>query len=249
MRADPLAPVVFVPGGMNPAVVTYAELIPFLSYEIDPLLKDHELYRGDAPPAGWTLDTEVDAILAAADRRGFGTFHVVGYSGGGGITMKLVERAPERLRSVALVEPAWVGERGPKELALLPEIRRSTTLPPDQFFSAFTRALVKPEAKLAPPAGPAPSWMRKRPAGFGAFIREFDRARLDRARLAAFDRPAYVAYGDLSHEFEEEKAKTVGRTFPRATVEMYAGTHHFDPPHRQQPERFADALRKLWASA
>lgn len=249
MRAQPLVPVVFVPGGMNPAVVTFAELIPFLSYEIDPLLKDHELYRNDKPPANWSLGMEVDAILATADARGFTKFHIVAYSGGGGITMKLIERAPERLLSVALIEPAWVGERGPWERAQWPEIQRSTTLPPEQFFQAFMRAYVKPQVVLSQPEGPPPSWMRKRPAGFAAFIHAFDSDHLDATKLARLRAPVYVAYGDLSNELEEEKAKTLGRTFVSATVEMYEGTHHFDPPHRQQPERFAEALRKLWASA
>jgi len=30
-------------------------------------------------------------------------------------------------------------------------------------------------------------------------------------------------------------------------VDVYEGTHHFAPPQRLQPERFARALREPWA--
>ncbi len=68
----------FVPGGMNPAAITYGELLVALGDSVQPILKDHELYRGDAPPPGWDLSTEVEAIDRAANGAGFGTFHLVG---------------------------------------------------------------------------------------------------------------------------------------------------------------------------
>src|SRR5258708_3466983 len=37
--------------------------------------------------------------------------------------------------------------------------------------------------------------------------------------------------------------------FPDFTVEVYPERHHFDPPHRIEPERFAAALKRLWTRA
>jgi hypothetical protein len=32
-------------------------------------------------------------------------------------------------------------------------------------------------------------------------------------------------------------------------LEVYEGRHHFDPPHRIEPERLAARLRELWERA
>ena len=35
--------------------------------------------------------------------------------------------------------------------------------------------------------------------------------------------------------------------FPDFALETYAERHHFDPPHRVEPEAVARALKQLWA--
>jgi hypothetical protein len=37
--------------------------------------------------------------------------------------------------------------------------------------------------------------------------------------------------------------------FPNFTLEVFEERHHFDPPHRAEPERLAASLRELWARA
>jgi hypothetical protein len=34
--------------------------------------------------------------------------------------------------------------------------------------------------------------------------------------------------------------------FPDFTIETFPERHHFDPPQRVEPERFADSLLALW---
>lgn len=89
--------------------------------------------------------------------------------------------------------------------------------------------------------------MAKRPAGTAAISRIFNTSKIDQNRFRQFDRPVYFALGSLSNRFFEREAKTLGSLFPDMHVEEYEGRSHFDPPHRAEPERFADALRALWA--
>ena len=72
---------------------------------------------------------------------------------------------------------------------------------------------------------------------------------MDLDRLRHFQQPVHLAIGSLSNPIEERKAKTLSALFPAFRLEIYEGLHHFNPPHRAEPERFARALRELWARA
>ncbi len=78
-------------------------------------------------------------------------------------------------------------------------------------------------------------------------IRAFQHAQIDRARFRDFRRPVYLAVGSLSHPIEAHKASVLSSLFPDIQIEVYEGRHHFDPPQRAEPARFAHALRSLWA--
>jgi len=242
-------PVAFIPGGVNPAAITYGELLAALGGRVHPLLKDHDLYVGDTPPTHWTLDTEVDAIRRAADQAGLGTFHLVGYSGGGAISLKFVLAHGDRLRSLTLIEPAWIGNSGwtPEEEQYWAAERRNEAAEGGEFMKEFVRLGLKPGVSWSFPAGAPPSWMVKRPAGLRAFIAAFQSGDLDHTRLREFRRPVYLPYGDQSAFVEEIKQNRLAGIFPDARVECYDGTHHFAPPQRLQPDRFAKALLDLWA--
>ena len=245
-----LTPVVFIPGGVNPAGITFGELLTALGPSVRPVLKDHELYRGPAPPPGWGLHTEVDAIDRTATAAGLTTFHLVGYSGGGSISLAYLLAHGDRVRSLALIEPAWIGKAGwtPEEVAYWAEEERNSKLSGSDFMTAFMRTGLKPGVPLPPPPpGPMPEWMAKRPAGLRAFMAEFKRTDLEHARLRGFRRPAYLAYGDQSTAVEEIKLRRLAGIFPDSRLDVYEGTHHFAPPQRLQPDRFARALRAMWA--
>jgi len=242
-------PVVFVPGGVNPAAITYGELLDALKDRVRPVVKDHELYVSDAPPPGWSLSTEVEAIRRAADTAEFGTFHLVGYSGGGAISLAFVLAHGDRLRSLTLIEPAWIGKVGwtPEEARYWAEADRISALTGQDFMKEFIRLGLKPGVSYSPPPGPPPAWMAKRPAGLHAFTAAFKSEDLDHARLRAFRKPVYLPYGDQSAVIEEIKQKRLASIFPNTRTECYEGTHHFAPPQRLQPDRFATALLELWA--
>jgi len=245
-------PALFVPGGVNPAAITYGDLLAALKDTVDPVLKDHELYAADAPPPKWGLSTEVEAIRDAADRAGFGSFHLVGYSGGGAICLAFVLAQRDKVRSLALIEPAWIGKSGwtPEEVNYWAEEDRIMALQPQDLMREFMTLALRPGAPLPPPpSGPSPPWMARRPAGLRAFMAAFRAEDLDHDRLRQFTKPVYVAYGDESSVVEKIKAERLGRIFPDCRVEVYKGTHHFAPPQRLQPQRFAQALLELWNRA
>jgi pimeloyl-ACP methyl ester carboxylesterase len=245
--------VVFLPGSVLPAQAAYGALVDALGTDVDALVKDLEVYASPEPPPAYTLDDEVDGVLRTADQRGWTMFHLVGYSGGGAASLAFAAHHPERLLSLALLEPAWAGrwDRSDEELALWQEYDRLEALPPPEFMRAFMRLGVKPEVELPPPPpGEPPSWMAQRPAGIRAFLETFRSYDLDREALAHFDRPVYFALGGLSNPDEYGAIATrLSQVFPDFELEVFDERHHFDPPHRIEPERLAASLRAFWQRA
>jgi pimeloyl-ACP methyl ester carboxylesterase len=245
---------ILLPGAVLPAQLAYKALVEALGPDVAAVAKELELYNTDQPPAGWTLDTEIDGVLREADQRGWQTFHLVGYSGGGAAALACAAKHPERLQSLTLLEPAWAGNwdwslayaehrKHYEELA---------ALPPEQFMPAFMRLGVRPDVVLPPQEpGPPPPWMAQRPAGIRAFLRTFKDYDLDRSRLAAFNHPVFFALGGLSHpdDYGEVASRLSRVFFPDFHLEVFPHRHHFDPPHRIEPGLLAEGLLRHWASA
>ena len=245
--------VILLPGSVLPGDLAYGSLVAALGSTTDAVLKELEVYATPEAPPDYTLDLEIGGVLRDADARGWERFHLAGYSGGGAAALALAARHPERLASLALLEPAWAGrwDLSPAEQALWREYDRLEALPPDQFMRTFMRLAVKPGVELPPPPpGDPPPWMAKRPDGIRAFMQTFETYELDRDALARFDRPVYFALGGLSNPDQfDEINKRLGAVFPDYTLEVFDERHHFDPPHRIEPERLASSLKALWQRA
>jgi pimeloyl-ACP methyl ester carboxylesterase len=245
--------VILLPGAVLPADLAYGALSDALGDEVEAVAKDLEVYAGDAPPEDYSLDTEVAGVLREADARGWERFHLVGYSGGGAAALATAARHPDRLLSLALLEPAWAGnwDFSEAERAMRRKFGKLDALTPDEFMAAFVRLQLRPGvAPPAPPPGPPPPWMAKRPAGIRAFMLTFGTYELDRESLHRFDRPVYYALGGLSNPDQYgEIAERLSRVFHDFTLEVFEERHHFDPPHRIEPERLARSLRSLWERA
>jgi pimeloyl-ACP methyl ester carboxylesterase len=243
---------VLLPGGVLPAKPAYDALLTLLGERVDAVAKDLEVYAGEQPPPDFSLATEVEGIVREADAHEFDRFHLVGYSGGGASSLAFTATHGERLLSLALLEPAWAGnQRTPTEDALMQRFRALEPLPPDQFMAGFVRLQLAPGIEPPPPPeGPPPPWMAKRPAGLRAFIKAFDNADLDLGALRVFDRPVYFALGGRSNpDYYGRMAERLAAIFPDFTVETFPERHHFDPPHRIEPERLAHSLLALWQRA
>jgi pimeloyl-ACP methyl ester carboxylesterase len=193
---------ILLPGGVLPAEPAYQNLLAELGGDADARTKDLEVYATDRPPPDFSIDTEVGGIARVADEAGFVRFHLVGYSGGGASSLAFTAAYPDRVLSLALLEPAWAGneELSPEELEVRRTFRTLRDLSPQEFMANFARYQLKPGVKPPPPPdGPPPPWMAKRPAGLTAFIGAFDKAHIDLARLRKFERPVYFALGGLSN--------------------------------------------------
>jgi len=244
--------VLLLPGVVLPAELAYRALLTVLGDDVHAVAKELELYAEDEPQRGYDLDVEIDGILREADAAGFDRFHLAGYSGGGAAALMFAAGHGDRLLSLALLEPAWAGnERSGPEEALQERFRALDGLPPGEQMAEFTRLQLAPGVEPPPRrAGPPPPWLAKRPAGISAILRAFDAGTLDLDALRRFSRPVYYALGGLSNpNYFAEMAKRLGVVFADFTVETFPQRHHFDPPHRSEPEHLAASLLALWQRA
>jgi pimeloyl-ACP methyl ester carboxylesterase len=245
--------VVLLPGVVLPAELAYAALLDALGEDVDAVAKELELYAAPRRPDEYDLELEVDGVLRLADARGWERFHLVGYSAGGAASLAFAAARPERLASLALLEPAWAGNRDQSaaEQAVWIEEARLEELPDERFVQAFMRLGLEPGVPLPPPPpGDPPPWLPTRPAGIRALTRAFRQRDVDLEALRRFERPVYVALGALSNQqYYGEIARRVAGVFPDCELEVFEERHHFDPPHRIEPERLAASLRALWRRA
>ena len=233
-----------------PAGLAYGALLESLADDVEAVAKDLELYRGPEPPPDYSFAYEIDGILRTAREAGFERFHLVGYSGGGAASLAFAAAHPGRLASLALLEPAWMGneELSPEEAAVWSEFDRIATLPPDQMMAAFVANQLAPGVEPpAPPPGPPPPWMATRPAGLRTFIKTLRASALDLDRLRAFEQPVLFVLGAKSNpDYYGRMAERASALFPDFTLEVFEERHHFDPPHRIEPDRTAAVLRAHW---
>src|SRR5258707_5174437 len=139
--------VILLPGGVMPASLAYGSLLEALGADVEAIAKDLEVYAGPEPPPGYTLDDEVAGVLRTARDAGFERFHLVGYSGGGASSLLFAAKHPERLLSLAVIEPAWMGndELSPEEQVVWREFDRIATLSSKEMMPAFVAIQLAPE--------------------------------------------------------------------------------------------------------
>lgn len=188
-------------------------------------------------------------MRAEAERRGWDRFHLVGYSAGASAALACAAEEPDRLLSLALLEPAWAGgwEWSPAHRELWQRYHELLHLPPEQMMPAFMRLQVRPEVELSAPEGPdsaldgSTPTRDPRPAG---------RLRRVRPRPCC---PGLVRCAGLLRPGRPEQpgpvaevADRLGQVFADFTLEVFSERHHFDPPHRVEPTRLARSLRAIW---
>jgi pimeloyl-ACP methyl ester carboxylesterase len=243
--------VLLLPGVVLPASLAYEALLEALGPQVEAIAKDLEVYADAEPPADYSLDTEVQGILRAADEAGFERFHLVGYSAGGAASLRFATLHPERLATLALLEAAWAGndDLSDPEREIRDAAHRDR--PPSELMAEFVRLQLAPGVDPPPPPdGPPPPWMAHRPAGIAAVAAAFERAELDLEPLRRARVPVYFALGGRSNpDYFARMADRLGAQLDDFVLDVFEDRHHFDPPHRIEPQRLAEALERHWARA
>ncbi len=243
---------ILLPGAVLPAELAYPATVEALGPGVDARFKELEIYADDEPPEGNVFQHEVEGIRAFADDAGFDRFHLVGYSAGGASALAFCAAHPERLLSLSLNEPAWIGtsNQSKAEKQYFREFDRLHGLPMEKMMSEFIRLNLAPGVTPPPPPeGPPPPWMAKRPHGLRAINETILTTDLDHDALRRFKRPVLFTLGGRSSPHNQAMADRLADVFPDFTVKTFPGRHHFDPPHRAEPEAFAGMLRAFWEGA
>jgi pimeloyl-ACP methyl ester carboxylesterase len=240
--------VICVPGSVAPAAQRYRPLIENVGDAADLHLKDLEVYREAKPPAGYSIDEELTAIDRLADAKGLDRFHLVGYSGGGFISLAYSGTRQQRLLSLSLFEPAQIpGELTQEEEQFFAALASKLDgLHGDAFMSTFIHEQVKPGAVISAPVS---AEMQKRPGGIAALIKAFREFPFDRDVLRSATFPVLYAYGDLSHQEQALKAGILAQLFADIRVRRYAGVHHFVPPEQIYTADHTSLLLDHWRRA
>lgn len=222
-----------------PASLSYAAILGELGDSIRPFPKDLAIYNSDTPPAGYSLELEVESLIRAADQAELDRFHLVGYSVGGTIALLCAERHPQRVRSLVLFEPTVI------DPAQTGRILAAGSDPRQQ-----TQMMLRPGAAPPPPApaqsGPLPPWMAKRPAALVPIMRACrDAVSQLGTGLRKFEgRVLYALGADSNPEFFDPEK--VGALLPQMKLETFAGCSHPNPPFRAIPDQVAQQLRAFW---
>ena len=243
--------VICIPGSVAPAAQRYRPLLAAVGDRAELHLKELEVYREDTPPRDYAIEDELTAIDRLADSLALDRFHLVGYSGGGFISLAYAGTRPRRLLSLALFEAARVpGELTPKEAMFFNHLALALSgLAGPDFMATFVREQVQPGVETAPPPMSASPEMRKRPAGIAALLRAFEAFDFRRDLLRECKFPVYYAYGDLSHDEQAWKAGILAELFADIHVKRLTGIHHFVPADQIYTAEHAEALLEQWRRA
>lgn len=249
MRTTP-RDLVLLPGILMPASLRYRALIAALDRGLRTLPKELEVYSGSEPPAGYSIETEIEGLSRVADAAGLERFHLYGHSGGGAIAIAYATANPDRILSLAVDEPAFDFTQAERDSMPWKDLDAIAELPPAERLPAFLRMQLRPGVEPPPrPEGPPPAWMANRSAGIDAFTKAARAYLIPEGRFAEVRVPVYYSYGDLSSEEWQWRRDRLVQRFTDFTPELYVGCHHLNTSHIAQPARVATALEKLWARA
>jgi pimeloyl-ACP methyl ester carboxylesterase len=243
--------VICLPGGVAPAAQRYGPLRAAVGDDAELYVKDLEVYRVATPPPSYSVELELDAIDSFADSNGLERFHLLGYSGGGFLSLAYAGTRPRRIQSLSLFEPARIpGPPTPEESAGFDAVAKKVSgLDGPAFMSAFVRAQLKPGVEPPPPPTSTSPEMQKRPAGIAALMRSFTAYQFSRSNLEAGRFPVFLGYGDLTDEAEAVRAGVLARLFADIRIRRFAGVHHFVPPEQIYTPEHVRLLLDHWQRA
>ena len=227
--------------GVVPPELTFARLVRDVT-ERPVRLHDLVGYREVLPP-GYRLEAELSALGAVVN----GSAHLLGYSAGASVTLAFAAAHPDRVASLTLVEPPWIGVADGTEFQAGMDAVMFDT-PAERRWETFHQLLTRPGADVPPPPPNPPPWAAGRVARGEQVWRALRAHPIPAERLASITAPVYLPVAADSHPWFVDAAHQLADRFQTATVDVYPG-NHVRPPHVSEADRFVAALRSLWATA
>jgi pimeloyl-ACP methyl ester carboxylesterase len=200
------------------------------------------------PPADYSMSSEVQGVERFARSNGWKSFHLVGFSAGATVALATALSCPAVVRTLGLIEPAYIGEDdwSPTEAAYRARMSDVFSLPPEVQQDAFRRAAMHPDEPV-----PAHPRALRNPTERGALLERYAlrRCGFSCADLAAVFQPTLVVAGGRSHPHFAEVSDRLCEVLPNAEAATFPECHHLSSPQRHQPERLAKLLLLLWSRA
>ncbi len=239
-------PVVLV-HGFGASTYSWRKVIPELARGHDVIALDLSgfgLTERTKDPRAYTREGQIELILNALDSFGIESAHFIGHSYGGALTMTLVARQPERVRSMVLVDAAepdypikrrrritsagpftWfyvrgVGLRRGRVEKLFHRVYYDTEQITDELIDAYLDRL-RIEGTVR---------------AFRNLTRPRKDAELGTVRYAELDVPALVVWGAEDTVVTAEKGEGYARQLPDSRFVSIAQSGH--SPMEEQPEEF-----------
>ncbi len=186
---------------------------------------------------GHSAPAQADRVVALLDALGVERAHVIGNSMGGFIAATLARRAPARVASVALVDPAGVISPQPSPLAKMLAGGHNPFLFDDPFAFEPFYAMTMRRPPLLPRfvrAAIARDYAARRAQLAEIFEDFYDSDLLD-DHLGEIAAPAWVVWGRHDQLIDVSAARVWGAGLPRATVTIYEDLGHV--PMLEAPRR------------
>ena len=221
--------------GWHPAADPLTRRVTVVTYD----QRGHGRSTNVGDPEAYTFDLLVDDLAGLVDVLALEPFHLLGHSMGGAVAMRYALRAPERVRSLVLLDTGAKSAAGSIDLMQpLIDIVEAGGLP-----AYITAAL-----PYVGPPGPAGEDRRALftwdiehldPVAFVTLARALCSSPSVLDELAGLRTPTTVIVGeDDTHlrAASDEMASTI----PGAVLEVIAGAAHI--PHHEQPEAWLAAI-------
>ena len=241
--------IVLIPGGLTGWLswIPHQERLAdrYRAIRVQPI--HNELGSAGVPgDPGYTAETEREALRLTLDALGLERPHLVGWSGGGKAALEFATEYPDRVRSLALVEPAayWVLE----ELGdRLEDVERANSLVHGLFGRPVTEDHLAKFLELAgfvESAQDAPShpnwdrWLTHRMAlsWQGEKLDHPERSVEDLARITC---PVLLTKGTRTADWLKRLVDVLGERLPNASVVELDGDHAH---HIESIDAFLEAL-------
>jgi 3-oxoadipate enol-lactonase len=223
-------------------------IVPQLARSYRVIAADHRGHGASDKPRGqYTVRLFADDWLALMDALRVDRAHLLGLSMGGAIAMRLAVEAPQRVRSLILVD-TWAHPH-PEFLAMM-----------RQRIEKLAAGDLAAYAEVAIPQVFSPRYVQANPQAMAEYRQRVARANTDSLRsaigacmshdmhgaLARIQAPTLVITGSEDRLVPPYHAEYLHRAIPKVSLRVIEGSGHI--PHLEAPERFLRVVLEFLSS-